>query len=340
MPKPIPPPAAMPIRMRATGGRGGSLPSRRRFERSHRRLARLESCKALLSIDAPRRAPLASGRIPLDHWSGMRHVWTKALALVTVSLGLLYAPAASEATFPGRNGLIAYVVACCDGSDTTEYETKLVAADGTRSRSIGIQASRVAFSPDGARLLWGDDYGGGLFVRRADGRGQVRRISRADAYSAAWSPNGKSIVSVRYGVFSGRPRLWVRKRGRGKPLTAGDNPSWSVRGEIAFEDLTGGISVIGADGSNLRSVVLSAAHPDWSPDGRQLAYTVAGAVWTVRADGTDRRRLHAGYSPCFSPDGHKIAYIDDGLKIMGAGGKHSHRLSFHGGSPAWQPLPR
>jgi hypothetical protein len=48
--------------------------------------------------------------------------------------------------------------------------------------------------------------------------------------------------------------------------------------------------------------------PSWSPDGRQIAYFADGAIWLIRPDGSERRRL-AMRSPAFgsgvtwSPDG-------------------------------------
>jgi Tol biopolymer transport system component len=92
------------------------------------------------------------------------------------------------------------------------------------------------------------------------------------------------------------------------------------------------------------------AEPDWSPDGRRVAYGASGRIWTVRANGTGVRRLQRGQAPAFSPDGHKIVYVGPGgsVRIMGAGGKRSHRLPFSENFPSidddplekpdWQPL--
>ena len=65
-----------------------------------------------------------------------------------------------------------------------------------------------------------------------------------------------------------------------------------------------------------------AADPQISPDGSQVVYVRTsmdimrdrkrGEIWIVNADGTDHRRLAAGSSPRWSPDGTRLAYTADG----------------------------
>ena len=53
--------------------------------------------------------------------------------------------------------------------------------------------------------------------------------------------------------------------------------------------------------------------PQWSPDGRRLAFVRDGAIWVVDADGSRQVRVTehpAGNSrPRWSPDGHRLAFI-------------------------------
>ncbi len=49
-----------------------------------------------------------------------------------------------------------------------------------------------------------------------------------------------------------------------------------------------------ADGSGQRRLTSGAAHdrvPNWSPDGRTIAFTGVGGIYTVHADGTGLRKL-------------------------------------------------
>src|SRR5207253_7159902 len=59
----------------------------------------------------------------------------------------------------------------------------------------------------------------------------------------------------------------------------------------------------------------SSAGPRWSPDGKRIAYTTGGQVWTMDADGSHRDQVtkistDAG-GPLWSPDGKWIAFVSD-----------------------------
>ena len=110
------------------------------------------------------------------------------------------------------------------------------------------------------------------------------------------------------------------------------------------------------------------ADPDWSPDGKLIAYsrgrTDAGCsattsrvdppdpcdVWVMNADGSNQHRLAAGWSPDWSPDGKRIAYgagqDRSEIHVMNADGSGSTRItdtpntspSTQGSnSPSWSP---
>ena len=68
------------------------------------------------------------------------------------------------------------------------------------------------------------------------------------------------------------------------------------------------------DGSGRRFLALGASDPEWSPDGRQIAYTGRGGIWVSRADGSGSRRVTRepkrglDDSPSWSPDGRRIVF--------------------------------
>ena len=87
------------------------------------------------------------------------------------------------------------------------------------------------------------------------------------------------------------------------------------------------------DGSGnhpLLSTSTDSLHPDWSPDGQQIAFIAdrgdRSDLWMVNADGTSARRLVTCDAPCntvndpsWSPDGRKILFGQDNLPA-GPGG--------------------
>lgn len=98
----------------------------------------------------------------------------------------------------------------------------------------------------------------------------------------------------------------------------------------------------------------SSEDPAWSPDCSLVVYSQGGSLWTVRIDGSDRRRLtvyDGSYSdePAWSPDGSQVAYSrgrrEDGnwfshIYAVNADGTGRTKLSSGDvvdSNPAWSP---
>ena len=92
-----------------------------------------------------------------------------------------------------------------------------------------------------------------------------------------------------------------------------------------------------------------ARFPALSPDGKQIAFSYEGDVWTAPATGGPARRLtaHEGYEkqPQWSPDGKSIAFQgnrfgNDDIFVMDAQGGNPLRLTYHSANdaaPEWGP---
>jgi Tol biopolymer transport system component len=322
------------------------------------------------------------------------------LSPLAVGMTLVCLAVPASATFPGKNGGFAYSFELDYATDDVSYtvwswRVGFVGQDGT-GRHYVAAGTAPAFSPDGRKLAvsavgTGDwpglrPTGWGTRVLPLTGKPITRPTFGIDM-APAWSPDGRRLVFERdrcVGISESEycPRargIWmVAARGGGKPrrlTSAGQEPTWSSRNEIAFVYMPEyeccippaprpQLSLIGPEGDEPRLLAFGRS-PDWSPSGTQLAYSSENGrdIFVINRDGTSRRRLyHArgrfGYagSPTWSPDGRKIAFLydDDRVGAVAAQGGPMKRL-FHLPCPprlcsdgstssvtkiAWQPLPR
>jgi Tol biopolymer transport system component len=75
----------------------------------------------------------------------------------------------------------------------------------------------------------------------------------------------------------------------------------------------------------------------WGPDGKKLAFTRNGFVYSVAADGTGARRLARGLTPSWSPDGNHIAFMRNGAIYVLDVQRHEQRRVARGDELSWSP---
>lgn len=270
------------------------------------------------------------------------------LALLTVLLALGGFAAPAQATFPGRNGGVAYAQRTASGDldpQFTEHARLRVALPplrtNPRTRTLldcetvdgvprsgdctGTQYARPSYSRNGERIVF--ETADRIAIIDADG-GAVALLPAAtpDDGDPCFSPDGNRIAFT--GVNDrGGSDLYIRSLDGGPArLIVSDaaQPAWSSRGRLAYVR-SGNIYTADPNG-RARRWVTSGVSPDWSPHASRLALVrplpnltfdaPIGRIYTIAASGHDLRRVGRATNasdPVWSPDGRWIAY--DGFDI-------------------------
>jgi len=305
---------------------------------------------------------------------GMRAVLLGVvLALAASCLSILLAsPKEVEASFPGKNGLIAFSNDL-DGDD----EIFKMNPDGSNQKQLTHNSTfdwDPVWSPDGTKVAF-HRYGK-IFVKDTT-NGQVVRLtddSGIRSFNPTWSPDGTKIAfsSTRSGGYA---EIYTMNSADGSELqkltnnplgggSQGDGwPTWSPDGtKIAFTSAlsTHEIYVMNADGTNQRplsnTLDQNELDPDWSPDGTRIAYERDNDIWVMKADGTGQVNVTnspevSEHGPAWSPNGRKIVYsvsvessssnVHD-IWIMNADGTNAKNVTNTPGTseflPSWQPV--
>jgi TolB protein len=270
------------------------------------------------------------------------------------------APSA-QATPPGKPGPIAFqrFMNPQDEESAQIFSVALPGAK-PRKLTSGGTAVNADYSPDGERIVFERRYGGrspdSLFTMGSDGSSQTRLPTTCSGPTClgdsapAWSPDGNRLVFERaFGPIvkdtaAGLDLVIAEADGSNEQVilhygsleAQGQEPhdaQWSPDGtRIAVMILNikakprnaSAIYVLNVDGSDLHGVTpirLNAGNPDWSPDGKRIAFNSfyggprPPEIYTVRPDGSGLRRLRRepknSYSldPVWSPDGGRLAFV-------------------------------
>ena len=271
-----------------------------------------------------------------------------AAGLLAVALVVVLQPGQAGAAFPGKNGKILFASdQVTDENPEGDWEIFSMNPNGsgiTQLTKNDVADRGPTGSPDGERIAFFSDRDpvaegdSDIYVMDADGSNQanVTEDSARDLFPA-WSPDGKRLAysSVQFG---------------GEPGTTDAE-----------------IFVVNADGTGGRAQLTdnaaTDAFPDWSPDGRRIAFVSHrdgnSEVYVMRANGARERNLtrNPAYDsfPSWSPDGRRIAFetqrdagtfadVNREIYAMDANGRNPVNLTRDpiavDSTPAWSPNGR
>ena len=248
-------------------------------------------------------------------------------------------------------GVIVFIHAPDGGAPWPVEDIYSMDAEGANVKALTNDghSHNPAWSPDGQRVLFVHDsvlqgrpaykekkqyesyHPVELFVMDRDGtnRRLLRRMEPV-IYGAAWSADGRTIA------ISALPEAFANRPQPGDPMRAG-------------------LYLLPADGQGEpRLLFRNALTPSWSPDGKQLAFSVEQprgrwAIHVANSDGSNDVQLTdpplmAG-SPSWSPDGKLIAFDEfvrqrnQQVFVMDADGSNQRQITtgsnWSCGHPSW-----
>lgn len=297
-----------------------------------------------------------------------RHAAIASALVMCGAAAAVFGAGQAGATFPGRNGKIAYSHGVGDHAQLFTMDRH--GRHQHRLTHDSFDDSDPAFSPNGKWIAFSSSNGAGasdIWAVSLNGK-HLRHVTHSGSDSSpSYSPGGNLIAFARgpdaiyIANADGTNERLVAHVPDTSVLSAAFSPkgdkivyaSWNDDGQV--------IGIVNADGTGLRELThnrdADPGDPSFSPNAKQIVFDrrLKGdqfGISTMNVDGSHKRVLRAPCRHCnstkpkFSPDGRKIVFDLrlpkklEGVAVMRTDGTHVQRLAAASARPDWQALPR
>jgi Tol biopolymer transport system component len=295
-----------------------------------------------------------------------------AAVLVACAVALLAVSGEAEASFPGKNGKIAY------NNGGVIYTINPDGSAKSKVTNTYVSGYPIDYSPDGKNITYtsyegfndrkdtGPQTDAEIYTIKVGGGAKTNVTNNnRDDEDSSYSPDGKRIAYTHWDGHdleiytvntNGTATFQVTNNGTNEfdPSYAPDGKKIVFSGEESnfWPLFTYAVEIytIGVHGKNRVQLTNNATYdyfPDYSPDGRRIAYSGSGEkstnIYTISARGGDKTKVTKGDDPDYSPDGKKITYyigndLHGVIYTINVGGGGKSRVT-EGSNPAWGSRP-
>ena len=276
----------------------------------------------------------------------MNRIRTSGVLVLGLLIGLSAITLPASASFPGKNGRIAFVL----GPDI--YTMNPDGSDIRQLTNLGPDSSAFweSWSPDGKLIVFNEyrppDFLGQIWLMNADGSNQRLLLADTnfDDERPSFTSDGNSVIFSRCRLDIEACALFQVEIGGGgiTPITDFElgiqdlSPQYSFDNKLAFtgvgrQGIICAIELMDGQQSALRRLTpapLAPRQPDWSPDGTRIAFSThcrGGSenfqneeIWMVDTKGNGLRRLTKNgneyfsgphdFHPSWSPQGDALVF--------------------------------
>ena len=212
------------------------------------------------------------------------------IVLMIVGGGVLVAAPPATGSFPGQNGKIVYFTDAGAMTDTDLWQMKPNGDDQEVLLSDNLDNVDPQFSPNGKRIVF--THVDSIWVVNANGNNS-HQISPNASEDPVWVKNDRIVFSrggelmIRKADGSGTPRFLLRKETQNEE----EEPDWSpVTNRIAFMSTAFGeqaeVFTVKLDGTKKRRLTNNNTYdgdPDWHPKLPKMSYTCRPVPYDVCA---------------------------------------------------------